>query len=269
MQTVHTSLRAGKMPGRLAFVGVSDSANSIWKEAVVRHRRLAMRKFLVILLLLSAAVLPPAASAQSVSRAETLKIAESFVQHRWHATARNLFHGKDASGIEVHTSDRTGGRCGPLQDCWQVDADNIGVAYKWGGLDTPESFDAGLQKGKAAGDVYTPEKRRLDGAGVSDASVGIDCSGFICRCWKLSKRYSTNSLGQVCLKLSSPAVLEPGDIMNHSGGHVVLFVKWLDADRKRALFYESAPFSKTLASERELSDLTAAGYVPLRYRNIH
>jgi hypothetical protein len=227
-----------------------------------------MRKFLVVILLLSAAVVP-AVSAQSVSRAEALKIAESFVQHRWHATARNLFHGTDASGIEVHTPDRTGGRCGPLQECWRVDADNIGVAYKWGGLDTPESFDAGLQKGKAAGDVYTPEKRRLDGAGVSDASVGIDCSGFICRCWKLKKRYSTYSLGEVCQKLPSAAALQPADIMNQSSGHVLLFVKWLDVEKKRALFYESAPFSKTLASEREVSEMATAGYIPIRYKNIH
>jgi hypothetical protein len=227
-----------------------------------------MQQIVVALILLSAAVIQ-AGTTPSVSRAEALKIAESFVQHRWHATPRNLFHGKDANGIEVHTPDRAGGRCGPLQDCWQADADNIGIAYKWGGLDTPESFDAGIKAGKAAGDVYTTEKRRRDGAGISEAAVGIDCSGFICRCWKLNKRYSTNSLGQVCLKLASPSDLEPADIMNNSGGHVVLFVKWLDADKKRALFYESAPFSKTLASEREVSDLIAAGYVPLRYRNIH
>ena len=41
-------------------------------------------------------------------------------------------------------------------------------SYKWGGLDTPESFDAGIRAGKAAGDVYTCEKRRLDGDGVSE-----------------------------------------------------------------------------------------------------
>jgi hypothetical protein len=227
-----------------------------------------MRMFLVVLLLLSAAV-APAVSVQSVSRTEALKIAESFVHHRWHASARNSFHGKDTHGIEVHTPDRTGGHCGPLQDCWQVDTDNIGVAYKWGGLDTPESFDVGLQKGKAAGDVYTPEKRRLDGAAVSDASVGIDCSGFICRCWKLKKRYSTHSLGEVCQKLPSAAALQPADIMNQSSGHVLLFVKWLDVEKKRALFYESAPFSKTLASERELSEMATAGYIPMRYKRIH
>jgi hypothetical protein len=208
------------------------------------------------------------AFAQTVSRAEALKIAESYVQHHWTASAKNVLHGKDRSGIEVHTPDRDGGRGVPLQDCWRIDSENTGVAYKWGGLDTPMSFDAGVRAGKPAGDVYTPEKRRLDAAGVSDAAVGIDCSGFICRCWKLKKRYSTYSFGEICQKLPSPAALETADIMNHSSGHVLLFVRWLDPGKKRALFYESAPFSKTLASTRDVNEMVMVGFVPMRYRHI-
>jgi len=199
---------------------------------------------------------------------EALKIAESFVQHRWQGSDRNSFHGKDARGIEVHTPDRYGGHGAPLSDCWLTGAENIGVAYKWGGLDTPASFDAGIKAGKAAGDVYTSEKRRLDGAGVSDAAVGIDCSGFICRCWKLKKRYSTYDLAEICRKLPSPDALEPTDIMNQASGHVLLFVKWLDREKTHALFYESAPYSKCVASERDIASLAASGYVPLRYKQI-
>ena len=55
--------------------------------------------------------------------------------------------------------------------------------------------------------------------------------------------------------------------MNTANGHVLLFVKWLDAEKKRAVFYEAAPFSKTLASERDVNELAAAGYQPLRYRH--
>ncbi len=207
-------------------------------------------------------------SAQTVTRAEALRIAESYIKHRWQGSAKNLLHGKDENGIEVHTPDRDGARGFPLSQCWQVDCENIGVAYKWGGLDTPASFDAGIKAGKAAGDIYTPEKRRLDGAGVSDTAVGIDCSGFICRCWRLQNRYSTYSLSEVCLKLSSAAALKPADIMNLRGGHVVMFVKWLDNKRIRALFYEAAPFSRTLASVRNVNQMIAAGYQPLRYRYI-
>src|SRR5687767_8493705 len=132
-------------------------------------------------------------AAQSVTRAEALKIAETFIQHRWHASAKNVRHGKDSDGIEIHTPDRPSGRGSPPSECWVPDAENIGVAYKWGGNDSPKSFAAGVRAGKAAGDVYTLEKRRLGGKAVSADVVGIDCSGFINHCWKLTRRHSTNS----------------------------------------------------------------------------
>lgn len=207
-------------------------------------------------------------NAQAVTRAEALRIAESYLQHRWHSSQANVLHGKDRDGIEVHTPDRDGGRCGPRAECWLVNAENIGVAYKWGGDDTPASFDAGIKAGKAAGDVYTSEKRRLDDAAASAQAVGIDCSGFICRCWQTRKRYSTVSLAEVCRRLSSPNDLEPADIMNQPHGHVLMFVKWLDLEKKRALFYEAAPFSKTLASERDVNQMAADGFFPMRYRQI-
>jgi hypothetical protein len=206
--------------------------------------------------------------AQSVTRAESLKIAESFIQHRWQSSAKNVRHGKDAKGIEIHTPDRKGGHGSPPSECWVPDADNVGVAYKWGGNDSPKSFSAGIRAGKAGGDVYTSEKRRLGDKAVSGDAVGIDCSGFINHCWKLSVRHSTHSFASICQKLPSPAALEPADIMNTAHGHVLLFVKWLDDEKRRALFYEAAPFSKTLASERDVNEMAAAGYKPLRYRHI-
>ena len=208
------------------------------------------------------------ATAQSITRAEALRVAESYIHHRWEGSPNNVLHGKDKHGIEVHTPDREGGRGTPLDECWLVQGENIGVAYKWGGNDTPATFDAGIRSGKAAGDVYTLDKRRLDDSAVSSAAVGIDCSGFICRCWKTQKRYSTSSLADACIQLSSPAALEPADIMNQRHGHVLMFVKWLDSTKKRALFYEAAPFSKTRASERNIAELTDDGFLPMRYRHI-
>ena len=224
-------------------------------------------RFLIVLIVALAAR-PELGSAQSLTRAESLKIAESFIHHRWQATVKNVRHGKDADGVEVHTPDRDGGRGNPLSECWLPDTGNIGVAYKWGGNDSPKSFSAGIRAGKAGGDVYTLEKRRRGGKAVSAEAVGVDCSGFICHCWKLTARYSTNSLPSICEKLSSPATLEPADIMNQPNGHVLLFVKWLDSEKKRAVFYEAAPFSKTLASERDINEMTAAGYQSLRYRHL-
>ncbi len=222
----------------------------------------------LVVLVVALAARSDLASAQSLARAESLRIAESFIQHRWQASARNVRHGKDTDGIEIHTPDRDGGHGSPLSECWLPNAENIGVAYKWGGNDSPKSFSAGIRAGKAGGDIYTSEKRRRGDKAVSADAVGIDCSGFICHCWKLTTRHSTNSLPSICQKLSSPAMLEAADIMNTPGGHVLLFVKWLDGEKKRAVFYEAAPFSKTLASERDVTEMTADGYTPLRYRHI-
>jgi hypothetical protein len=94
---------------------------------------------------------------------------------------------------------------------------------------------------------------------VSAHAVGLDCSGFISRCWRLPKKYATSTLPKVCVKLRSTAELLPGDILNQPGGHVVLFVKWLDEKTGRASFYEAEPFSKVRSSERNVPELLAAG----------
>jgi hypothetical protein len=206
--------------------------------------------------------------AQTLTRTEALQVAENYLHHQWQSSERNLRHGPDSRGVQVNTPDRPGGHGSPDEACWEVGATNSGVAYKWGGFDTPESFDKGVRAGKAAGDVYTLDKRRFGGGAVSGDAVGIDCSGFVSRCWKLPHKYDTSTLAEVCQKLRSPEQLQPADIMNTEGGHVILFVKWLDATKSRALFYEAAPFSKTLSSERDISTLVAAGYTPMRYRKI-
>jgi cell wall-associated NlpC family hydrolase len=206
--------------------------------------------------------------AQTLTRAEAIAIAETFVNHTWKATPAQVRHGKDSNGIEIHTPDRAGGQAQPSAEAWVVNETNTGVPYKWGGFDNPKKFDAGVKAGKGAGDLYTSEKRRLGGKAVSGDVVGVDCSGFVSRCWKLTEKHSTSTLAGISRKLPSASELKPGDVMNTSGGHVLLFVKWLNPEQTRGLFYEAAPFSKTRASEYEVADLTGSGYQPLRYKGI-
>lgn len=226
--------------------------------------RLATRALAIAAVLLFG----PSLHAEALTRHEALRIAETYIQHRWTAAPANLRHGKDAAGVEIHTPDVPGGHGDPASDCWKPGQENTGMAYKWGGFDTLESYDAGLRKGRAAGDVYTLEKRRKGEAAVSREAVGIDCSGFVSRCWKLSQKHSTSMLFSICQRLPSTDVLQPADVMNTGEGHVLLFVKWLDGQKHRALFYEAAPFSKTRAAERDIPEMTAAGYQPLRYKKI-
>ncbi len=199
------------------------------------------------------------------TRAEALAIARQFSEHRYTPTARNVLHGPDPNGIAVETPDASSpAASGP----WRVDQENTGIPYKWGGFDSLASFDTGLRAGKAAGDLYNAEKRRQGGAAVSSHAVGIDCSGFISRCWRLSSKRGTSTLPGICVRLKSTSELLPGDILNAAGGHVVLFVRWLDGEKRRAEFYEAEPFSKVIKSERDAVALADSGFVPLRYRRI-
>lgn len=206
--------------------------------------------------------------AQDLTRADALAVAESFLSHRWQPTAKNLRHGKDEDGVDVQTPDRAGAIGRPLEELWLVDRPNTGMAYKWGGFDSLASFDAGVRAGRAAGDVYTQAKRRLGGAAVSSSAVGVDCSGFISRCWKLPRKHSTDSLTGISRKLGSTSDLRPADIMNQPGGHVLLFVRWKDLSKTRALFYEAAPFSKVRAKEYAVADLDSSGFSARRFRKI-
>ena len=199
------------------------------------------------------------------TRSETLEIARSFAEHRWEASEKNVLHGPDKSRVEVHTPDAGETRA---RESWTVGATNTGVPYKWGGFDSLASFDAGIRAGKAAGDLYSSEKRRKADAAVSAHAVGIDCSGFISRCWKLPKKYGTATLPSLCKPLASPAELRPGDIMNTAGSHVILFARWLDDAKTRALFYEAEPYSKVIASEHEIASLVESGFKPWRYRQM-
>ncbi len=194
--------------------------------------------------------------AEEVTRREAVEIAESYVSFAWIGSENNRFDGKDPDGILVRTPP------------FSTDSENRGVPYKWGGWDTPERVKRDLAAGKAAGDVYSTDKRRLGGDGVSSAATGIDCSGLISRCWKLSSKHGTSTLVNVSQKLSSVEELEPGDIMNLAGVHVLLFGRWLDDEKERALFYEAEPFTKVRAVERSAMELAGSGFVPMRYEGI-
>lgn len=211
-------------------------------------------------------VLAGAACAWAIppTRAEAVSIGRSFLEYQWTATERNVLHGLDADGIDVQTPDFASTQ---LRGNWSIGA-NTGVPYKWGGFDDLRSFDAGIREGKAAGDLYSSEKRQKGGDAVSRAAVGIDCSGFISRCWKLERKHSTGTLVSLCRQLDTPADLLAGDIMNAPGGHVILFVEWMDPGKSRAKFLEAEPFSKVIESERAIADLLASGFKPMRYRKI-
>lgn len=212
---------------------------------------------------------PPAPS--QVTPAEALAIARRFAEHPWQPFAKNIRHGKDAQGVLVHTPD-AGFKDQLERPGWWIPGEvNHGVPYKWGGFDDPPSFDAAVTKGLAAGDVSSAEKRRLDQAGVSIESTGVDCSGFVSRCLKLPSVHDTTRLPSVCSVIAKPADLRPGDLLNIPRGHVLLCAGWVASDRKWIYYYETGGgpnYWKPGLKQAPLQALLALGYQPLRYRGM-
>jgi hypothetical protein len=93
---------------------------------------------------------------------------------------------------------------------------NAGLPYKWGGFNTITQFDAALQSGRYAGDINT--------SGVSSYAVGVDCSGYVSRCWQMSYHASTAYMPNITTQYADWDDLKPGDAI-HKVGHVRLFVE--------------------------------------------
>ncbi len=206
----------------------------------------------------------------SITPRECLKTAETYRTHRWTAAAANVRHGTDSRGILSDTPDISYQKPGAIPGWWRTDVVNEGVPYQWGGFCTISEFDAGLRAGKAAGDVYTSEKRRLLDDAVSTDAVGIDCSGFISRCWKLPRSYSTRELAGLCVELKSWDELQPGDILNTFNAHCLLFAGWDDAGKTRLIAYETGcpPNWKVVTNTIGRDWLRSLGYKPFRYKNM-
>ncbi len=199
---------------------------------------------------------------------EAIGTAYTYSRLTWMPEKRHVLHGKDAAGVRVHTPDASLEGHGFSNGWWVPGKEARGMAYQWGGFDTPEEFLASLERGEAAGDISTAEKRRLGDAGTSRAACGIDCSGFVSRCWRLHRPYSTKELPSICDKLGSWSDLKPADILLNDR-HVVLFKEWAKPGRS-VYVYEAGPFPvwRVNAAEIPVEKLRREGYAPWRYRHM-
>jgi cell wall-associated NlpC family hydrolase len=206
--------------------------------------------------------------AVTVRREEVIGTAYTYSGLEWQPREQHRKHGLDQAGVLVHTPDKTLPDHGFSNGWWQTGKVARGMAYQWGGFDTPEQFLASLERGEAAGDISTPEKRRLGDVATSKEACGIDCSGFVSRCWRLPRPYSTRELPSICEKLQSWDELKPGDILLNDR-HVVLFAKWSTIG-KSIYAYEAGPLPvwRVNAAEMRKDFLLERGYTPWRYRGI-
>ena len=142
-----------------------------------------------------------------VTPQEALDIGDTYVQLGWECTQDNITDGiiTDSNGNKVRTPS------------WVQPGSKQKVPYKWGGFETIQQFIDGIAAKKYAGDNYT------EGYG-SYLAVGVDCSGFVSRCWKLPSHYSTRMMDDgLTLPYDSWDQARPGDAV-HKVGHVRLVV---------------------------------------------
>jgi hypothetical protein len=189
-------------------------------------------------------------------REEVVSCALDYANHTWKPSIRNVFHGYDANGILINTpdSDYTSDKysCG----WWIIDKPNQGIPYNWGGLSTIEEFDAGIESGKFAGNV--PDSRDN---GDSNYCVGVDCSGLVTICWKITERVTTRSIIKVASPLNAMELLLPGDIILLPGSHVMIFINFADEKKTCAQIVDaSRSTGRVLFRTVNLSDLTKVGY---------
>ena len=218
------------------------------------------------------AVVPgdPAAPSQ-ITPTASLAIARRLAGHSWRPFANNILHGKDPAGVLVHTADAGYADPSGRRGWWLPGEVNVGIPYKWGGFDDPAAFDGAVARGMAAGDVSSPEKRRLGNAAVSAGAAGLDCSGFVSRCLGLPTVHDTERLPSVCAELPNPQDLRPGDLLNIPRRHVLLCAGWASPDRKWIFFYETGgqpDYWRPGLKQAPLDALLALGYRPLRYRGM-
>jgi hypothetical protein len=200
-----------------------------------------------------------------------MAIAQNLSMHPWRPFAGNILHGTDKNGILVHTPD-IGHEPQDARKGWWIPGDvNAGVPYKWGGFDSPASFDAAVAKGLAAGDVSSPAKRRADNSAVSPHAAGLDCSGFVSRCLKLPRVHDTSQLPKLCDELPRASDLRPGDLLNIPRRHVLLCAGWSNPERTWIYYYETGggpDYWKPGVKQAPLDKLLALGYKTLRYRGM-
>lgn len=192
----------------------------------------------------------PTTSDASVTRSEALVIAEAYRDLQWSAIASNISSGTVTCG-DGHII-RT--------PSWVTVGSKTAVPYKWGGFSSIETFLS-----KASAGVYTGSDYTSDVSPSDNYCVGVDCSGFVSRCWRKSSKYGTSTLPDISYALSGYDDLKTGDIINLAGSHVRLFSK---KEENGTYSFIEAMGTYWRVMSRNYTASAISSYTPRRYNNI-
>ncbi len=179
-----------------------------------------------------------------VYRDESLSTAYNYAHLNWVANSCNITGGIDCGGKTVTTPS------------WVTEGSQDKVPYKWGGFSSIEGFLQGIDNCKYAGDDNCT-------GGGSDCAVGVDCSGFVSRCWNTSQKYGTSSIPSISQEISTSDML-PGDVYNDPGSHVRMFVRRNPDGSVNCVESHGG----TWCVEYTYYSSDPDGYTPMRYNNM-
>lgn len=187
-------------------------------------------------------------TADAISRDEVMTTARSYALHPWHCTSANLSI-SCASGYSSHFS----GLC---------PGDFMGVAYNWGGFSSLFEYDQEIDNGYGAGSYNNysgwPSLELT-------CTTGVDCSGYVSRCWDLGYQENTTGIQAITSSISQSAMLA-GDVFNSPGFHVVMLSHRLP--NGDPVFYEATPPYHVWAIQPGWSYVSGNGFTPRHYPGV-
>lgn len=185
-------------------------------------------------------------AASSITRSQIMSNAASYhSSFSWTCTSTNL------SAMTNWTKPRYIGSAGTYT-C---------MPYCWGGFSNRSQFTTGLSNGGRVGNINTST-----GSHVSN-TYGLDCSGYVSRCWGLAEKYGTWTLSEVSYEIAFSS-LKQGDALNDPGSHVMLFDE-INSSGNYVL-YESTTlnsYDKVAHTIRGTSSVEN-NYTPIRFNNV-
>jgi hypothetical protein len=188
-------------------------------------------------------ICPLVSSTSAITRGQVKAIAEYYKNHTWTCIS---------------------GNANPTYNDWVVGTPYVGVAYNWGGFDMVEQFKTKINNGVVAGDSKVFGTVHWDFGGV-------DCSGFVSRCWELDYKRGTTTLSDVSISIGWADLLQ-GDITNRSGYHVRLFDYFTQGTNYMMMYEATVDYPNQVppVTDKVVHRILSRDdtYIPRRYNNI-
>lgn len=134
------------------------------------------------------------------------------------------------------------------------------MPYCWGGFSSISQYNTGMSGTGRVGNINTST------SGHVSNTYGLDCSGYVSRCWGTSTKYGTSTIMNVAKKINASELMQ-GDALNYSGSHIVLFEKY-DGYGAYVLYEATTMNSYDRVSHTTRSISSMGNYVPIRYNGI-